>query len=141
MALHAEGRAWDALSILDQAISYADNKVEVSDVLAVTGGVSQDILTEMTAAMFDKDTKGTLNLFDDIVKNGKDPGRFVFDYIYFLRDMLFYKSDKRLAAMERDYTDVFKTCGTGVVQWINVTFSTEHFLVVTCLSSQLQAAN
>src|SRR5699024_12403463 len=70
--------------------------------LAVTGGVSQEILTEVTEALFDQDTKETLRLFDELVRNGKDPGRFVFDYIYFLRYMLFYKTNQDLAAyMER----------------------------------------
>src|SRR5699024_12051389 len=77
--LHAEGGMCDELSILDQAISYTDGKIEIDDILAVTGGVSQEILTEVTDAMFDQDTKETLRLFDELVRNGKDPGRFVFD--------------------------------------------------------------
>src|SRR5699024_217364 len=110
VALHAEGGMRDALSILDQAIWYTDGKMERDDILAVTGGVSQEILTEVTEAMFDQDTKDTLRLFDELVRNGKDPGRFVFDYIYFLRDMLFYKTNQDLAAyMERAIvTEVFE---------------------------------
>lgn len=116
VALHAEGGMRDALSILDQAISYTDEKIEIGDVLAVTGGVSQEILTEMTSAMFEQDTKETLRLFDELIRNGKDPGRFVFDYIYFLRDILFYKTNQDLAAyMERAIvTDVFTTLADRV---------------------------
>src|SRR5699024_11593175 len=102
VAQDADGGISDALSIVDEAISYTEGKIEIDDILAVTGGVSQEILTEVTEAMFDQDTKETLRLFDELVRNGKDPGRFVFDYIYFLRDMLFYKTNKDLAAyMER----------------------------------------
>src|SRR5699024_2734214 len=43
IALAAEGGMRDALSLLDQAISYSDEKVMLDDVLAVTGGVSQSV--------------------------------------------------------------------------------------------------
>lgn len=110
VALHAEGGMRDALSILDQTISYTDGAVETEDVLAVTGGVSQEILTDITDAMFEKDTERAMSLLDDIVQSGKDPGRFVFDFIYFLRDVLFYKTTQDLAGyMERAIiTDAFK---------------------------------
>lgn len=97
IALAAEGGMRDALSILDQTISYSDGTIDMDDVLAVTGSVSQEILTEITEAMFEQNTEITLQLFDEMIMNGKDPGRFVFDMIYFLRDVLFYKTTANLA--------------------------------------------
>src|SRR5699024_988010 len=55
------------------------------------GGVSQDVLANITDAMVHKDTKEALCLLDEVRQNGKEKGRFVRDYIYFLRDVLFYK--------------------------------------------------
>src|SRR5699024_2547531 len=101
VALAAEGGMRDALSILDQAIAYSEGEIEIEDVLTVTGGVSQHILTDIAEAMFKQDTKETLQLFDTLIQNGKDPGRFVFDFIYFLRDMLFYQTTKEL----KDYLE------------------------------------
>lgn len=121
IALAAEGGMRDALSILDQAISYSDDEVNMNDVLAVTGSVSQEILTNMTEAMFEQHTETTLELFDEMVMNGKDPGRFVFDMIYFLRDVLFYKTTANLAGyLERAIvTDAFKQLTEKIdVQWI-----------------------
>src|SRR5699024_1456644 len=69
VALHAEGGMRDALSILDQAISFANEQVEVGDVLAVTGGVSQEVLTDIAEAMYTQDTKRTLHVFDDMIQN------------------------------------------------------------------------
>lgn len=110
VALYAEGGMRDALSILDQTISYTNGKVELDDVLAVTGGISQHMLTEMTAAMHAQETEKALSLFDAFIQNGKDPGRFVFDFIYFLRDVLFYKTTSELAGyLERAIvSDEFK---------------------------------
>lgn len=106
VALAAEGGMRDALSILDQAISYSENSVELDDVLAVTGGVSQRILTDMVSAMHHKDVQSTLKMLDELIQNGKDPGRFVYDIIYFLRDLLLYKSAPNLEGiLERAMID------------------------------------
>lgn len=121
VALAAEGGMRDALSILDQAISYSENSVELEDVLAVTGGVSQRILTDIVSAMYQKDVQSTLKMLDQLIQNGKDPGRFVYDIIYFLRDLLLYKSAPDLdGILERAMIDEhFRTLSQEVTeQWI-----------------------
>ncbi|MCF3944060.1 DNA polymerase III subunit gamma/tau [Oceanobacillus alkalisoli] len=99
IARTAEGGMRDALSILDQAISYSSEEVTLEDVLAVTGGVSQGILTEITNVMVEKDVQHAIKLLDTIIQEGKDPGRFVYDLIYFMRDLLLYKSNPDLEGM------------------------------------------
>src|SRR5699024_4433829 len=59
VVLAAEGGMLDALNILDQTISYSDGEVTIEDVLAVTGGVSQDILTSIATAMYEQNTEQT----------------------------------------------------------------------------------
>ncbi|MGM8365494.1 DNA polymerase III subunit gamma/tau [Virgibacillus sp. W0181] len=106
VALAAEGGMRDSLSVLDQAISYSTDRIELEDVLAVTGGVSQKVLTDIVQAMYEQDVQRTLQLFDDLIQNGKDPSRFVYDLIYFLRDVLFYKTAPALAEhLERAVLD------------------------------------
>ncbi|WP_087973984.1 DNA polymerase III subunit gamma/tau [Oceanobacillus rekensis] len=99
VALAAEGGMRDALSILDQAISYSEDQVGLEDVLAVTGGVSQGILTEIVKAMHEKNVEDALKLLDDLIQRGKDPGRFVYDLIYFMRDLLLFKSAPTLEGL------------------------------------------
>src|SRR5699024_5534190 len=121
IALAAEGGMRDALSILDQAISFSDGAVELNDVLAVTGSVSQQILTDIVKAMYDQEVQQALNLLDEIIQNGKDPGRFVYDLIYFLRDLLLYQSAPSLEdTLERVILDDnFKQLANIVsVDWI-----------------------
>ncbi|GGA70699.1 DNA polymerase III subunit gamma/tau [Ornithinibacillus halotolerans] len=121
VALAAEGGMRDALSILDQAISYSENHVELDDVLAVTGGVSQKILTDIVSAMYKKDVQSALNMLDQLIQNGKDPARFVYDIIYFLRDLLLYRSAPSLEGiLERAIVDEhFQQLATEVPEkWI-----------------------
>ncbi|MEN2766753.1 DNA polymerase III subunit gamma/tau [Ornithinibacillus xuwenensis] len=121
VALAAEGGMRDALSILDQAISYSEDSVQLEDVLAVTGGVSQQILTEIIAAMTQKEVQTALKMLDELIQHGKDPARFVYDIIYFLRDLLLYKSAPALeGVLERAIIDdAFKELAQNVTeQWI-----------------------
>lgn len=99
VALAAEGGMRDALSILDQAISYSSDEVTLDDVLAVTGSVGQDLLENITKSLYDGSSEQALKHLDEMLEGGKDPGRFVFDLIYFLRDILLYKSSSDLADM------------------------------------------
>lgn len=121
VALAAEGGMRDALSILDQAISYSAGEVGLDDVLAVTGSVAQDLLENMTEALYSKDSQKSLKYLDDMLQSGKDPGRFVFDFIYFLRDLLLYKSSATLENMlERArVNDSFKSLSEKLTaKWI-----------------------
>ncbi|WP_226582418.1 DNA polymerase III subunit gamma/tau [Halobacillus litoralis] len=92
VALTAEGGMRDALSLLDQAISYSEDQVTMEDVLAVTGSVSQTKLTAVLQALYQQNAKVALESVDDLIQQGKDPGRFVFDLIYYLRDLLLFQS-------------------------------------------------
>ncbi|MCT2536978.1 DNA polymerase III subunit gamma/tau [Aquibacillus koreensis] len=110
VALAAEGGMRDALSLLDQAVSYSEDQVELNDVLAVTGSVSQTKLIAVIDAMYTKDIQKALMQVDELIQSGKDPGRFVFDLIYYLRDLLLYQSAPQLEGiLERAIVnDAFK---------------------------------
>ena len=129
VSLAAEGGMRDALSILDQTISYSSEKIEIDDVLAVTGGVSQHILSDIALAMYEQDIQKTLQLFDDLVQHGKDPSRFVFDFIYFLRDVLFYKTTPELegylerAIVTAEFEALTKTIDSEWIQEAIVQFT------------------
>ena len=55
IARAAEGGMRDALSLLDQAISFSSETVSVEDALTVTGSVSQAFLSRLAKAIYDKE--------------------------------------------------------------------------------------
>lgn len=106
VALAAEGGMRDALSLLDQAISYSENEsVSLDDVLAVTGSVSQKRLGDMIQSLNNRDSRESLNMLDQAMQEGKDPGRLVFDFIYYLRDVLLYQNTPDKEFLERAIPD------------------------------------
>ncbi|MFD0769233.1 DNA polymerase III subunit gamma/tau [Bacillus sp. CGMCC 1.60114] len=99
VARAAEGGMRDALSLIDQAISYSDEVVTVEDVLAVTGSVSQQYLANLVGCIYENDVSKALRIVDNIMNQGKDPLRFMEDFIYYYRDMLLYQTSPQLEDM------------------------------------------
>lgn len=54
IAQAADGGMRDALSLLDQAISFSEEKVAINDVLTITGAVSHEALNTLVAALAQK---------------------------------------------------------------------------------------
>lgn len=91
IARAAEGGMRDALSILDQAISFGDNRVTVANAMSVTGSLTQELLLEYFEAILTSQTNKGLSLLQEILADGKDAARFVEDLILFSRDLLVYQ--------------------------------------------------
>ncbi|OIK09128.1 DNA polymerase III subunit gamma/tau [Bacillus sp. MUM 116] len=96
IARAAEGGMRDALSLLDQAISFSQDRVTVEDALTVTGSVSQGFLYKLAHAFQEKDVASGLEALDELLFHGKDPARFIEDLILFYRDLLLYKTAPNL---------------------------------------------
>jgi len=106
IARAAEGGMRDALSLLDQAISFSGDRVTIDDALTVTGSVSQGLLNKIAVAFNEKDVAGGLEALEELLFHGKDPVRFIEDLILFYRDMLLYKTAPKLQeSLERIMLD------------------------------------
>ncbi|WP_170005873.1 DNA polymerase III subunit gamma/tau [Bacillus fonticola] len=92
IARAADGGMRDAISLLDQAISFSDDSVTVDDALMVTGAVSQEVYQQILESLARNDIAGALGQVDRLLQEGKDPARFLEDFIYFHRDLLLYKT-------------------------------------------------
>jgi DNA polymerase III subunit gamma/tau len=106
IARAAEGGMRDALSLLDQAISYSDDVVRLEDVLSITGSVSQTFLTNLVQAIDEKNVQVALKTLDELMNHGKDPQRFIEDLIFYYRDMLLFQTAPNLEeTLERVMVD------------------------------------
>ncbi|MRX74111.1 DNA polymerase III subunit gamma/tau [Bacillus lacus] len=106
IASAADGGMRDALSLLDQAVSYSEETVTLEDALLVTGSVSHSLIAGMADSIHRKDASGALSALDELMRQGKDAARFIEDLIYYYRDMLLYQAAPRLEEiMERAAVD------------------------------------
>lgn len=91
IAYAAEGGMRDALSILDQTISFGDNDVTVDNALLVTGSVTQENIIKYLKEVVNRNTKDALETIHEIIESGKDANRLIEDLINYSRNILLYK--------------------------------------------------
>ncbi|MFJ6973300.1 MAG: DNA polymerase III subunit gamma/tau [Ligilactobacillus ruminis] len=91
IARAAEGGMRDALSILDQVLSFGDNKVTLDNALLVTGSVTRENLIKYLSQVQNHETVAGLQTIHAILDEGKDTKRLLEDLINCCRDLLLYK--------------------------------------------------
>ncbi|HLQ75621.1 MAG TPA: DNA polymerase III subunit gamma/tau [Alloiococcus sp.] len=108
----AEGGMRDALSMLDQALSFMTDKLTEDVALQITGSITQDLLLDYIKAISHRQTEKALVLLQSIIAQGKDPGRFIEDAIMMTRDILLYQSSNaesfitKLAKVDDTFTQL-----------------------------------
>ena len=112
IAKAAEGGMRDALSLLDQVISFGDNNVTLDNALLVTGSVTQESLFNYLKFVLSKDTTNALKEIQQIVEQGKDANRLIEDLINYCRDLLLYQqapemvSDGELGLLDDKFNEL-----------------------------------
>ncbi len=92
IAESAEGGMRDAISLLDQVVSYTDQKVKINDVHAIKGTVSNDKLLNIADAIYKNNSIEAIKQLEDLVLLGKEAPRLVENLIKFYRDLLIFKN-------------------------------------------------
>jgi DNA polymerase III subunit gamma/tau len=97
IAQASAGGMRDALSLLDQVVSFSGESLQLEDTLLVTGSVSQDVFYDVTKAIEEKNVAVILSLLEQLIADGKEPLRLAEDFITFFRDLLLLQTDSELA--------------------------------------------
>ena len=113
----ADGGMRDALSILDQALSFGDGHVTLENALLVTGSVTQTLLGEYVQAVVKQDTKQALAKLSEVLSAGKDDNRFVEDLISYARDLLLHTEAPELISIVPDETFTDLAANTQANVW------------------------
>ena len=85
----ADGGMRDALSVLDQCISFYFNEIiTLSKVLQLLGAVDKSVFFELTTAVINKDSQKAIEICEEINTQGRDMRQFVLDGIMHFRNLL-----------------------------------------------------
>lgn len=117
IAKAAEGGMRDALSILDQVISYGDGKtVSQANAELVTGVAKQQQLMQYLAQVFAHDTTSALTSVEKLLSEGKDASRIIEGAINYCRDLLLYQQNPKLVEASElgQISDEFKQLAQSV---------------------------
>lgn len=110
IAKEARGSFRDALSLLDQAISFAQNKVTLKHLHEILGSVDEEVLFNILEKTFKKETIPLLKHLADIYGQGHDVKQLSFELLDLLRSLLLLKlalQEDKNAALDQifDLTD------------------------------------
>lgn len=96
IARNSQGALRDALSILDQCMSFSEGNIEYKDVVDLLGTVNIEQLFEMAEYVIKEDTKKCLEILNEFVIWGKDIKNLVDDLIDHFRNLMVCKVSKDL---------------------------------------------
>ncbi|WP_368235784.1 DNA polymerase III subunit gamma/tau [Clostridium perfringens] len=87
----SDGAMRDSLSILDQAISIGDGKVDYDELVSMLGLVTNDNLFKIVDSIIKRDIESAIEIIEELVLTGKDMTLFIKDLIVHYRNLLMIK--------------------------------------------------
>lgn len=132
VARAAEGGMRDALSILDQALSFGDETLTVDDALQVTGSLTFEMMDTFIKLCTAGQTEEALVVLNQLLSEGKEGSRFLEDLLLYCRDLLMYKQAPNLLVNQSgQLTEGFKELGESLVpesiyQYIQILSDTQN---------------
>lgn len=96
IAQAAAGGMRDALSLLDQVVSFSGDTLTLENALLVSGSISQDVFYDLVEALKNKEIAQVLKFLEELIADGKDPLRLSEDLITFFRDLLLLQTSSDL---------------------------------------------
>lgn len=92
IARNSDGAMRDALSLLDQCISFKEGKLTLEDALQILGIANNDIIFEMVDGIKARDLEKSLHTIDEIMQKGKDVNQFIKDLLVHYRNLMIVKT-------------------------------------------------
>ena len=92
IAKSSDGAMRDALSLLDQCISFHfGKKLTYELVLDVLGAVDTEVFSRMLRCILQQDTLGCIMVLEEIIMQGRELVQFITDFTWYLRNLLLLK--------------------------------------------------
>lgn len=96
IARNSDGAMRDALSILDQCLSFSQDEITYDYVVSILGIVNNDLMFNIVDDIIDRDTENVLDSLDKVIEDGIDIKQFVKDLIVHFRNLMLAKTSENL---------------------------------------------
>ncbi len=136
IARNAQGALRDALSILDQCISFSNDNIQYNDVIELLGTVNIDEIFDLSNAIINQNTKKSFEILDDFVIWGKDIRSLINELIDHFRNLMVCKVSKELdeiISLPKEIIDKLKEQSDGVdinnlIRILNILSETQNLM-------------
>lgn len=117
----AQGGMRDALSLLEQVISYKDGTITADDVTDVVGKVSLSFIAKMIHLIQKRDIVNVLKMVDAAYEEGKEPEYFAEDLITYYRDLMVYQTTNdfsllNIAIVNDEFSSLVRSVPASCIQ-------------------------
>ena len=100
IAKMADGAMRDALSLLDQCMSfYIGKELRYENVLEVLGTVDTEVFSKMLRYIIDEEVAKLIGELENLILNGRDLSQFVSDFAWYIRNALMLKASPEAEGM------------------------------------------
>ena len=96
----ADGGMRDALSLLDQVISFSNGDIEYESIVSMLGVVKEEVFFSITDLATTGNSEAAMNLVDDLMSQGNDPQTLVMGLLEHLRSLLIVHSAQSADLLE-----------------------------------------
>jgi len=91
LAKKAEGSMRDALSLLDQCLSFSDDEITEETIASVLGTVDGEFFKNIVQSLAEKDYGIMISMIDNLIQEGKDIRQFSHDLVEYFRNLVLVK--------------------------------------------------
>ena len=109
IAVLAEGGMRDALSILERCLQDGNTKIDEDKVKDLVGIPKLEYINKIVTSINNNDVNSALEIIDEVVNQGKDIQNFLWEIIKYVKDILVYKSSKKLDIYSKDEIEQINT--------------------------------
>ena len=107
IARKADGGMRDALSLMDQAISYCLNNITIDKVRQIFGMIPNQVYQKFLTLIYNKDTQGLINELHLIFEQGIDLQEFIANMQEFVRILILRKLQVQIKDINPDELSLF----------------------------------
>lgn len=130
ISILAEGGMRDALSILERCLQDGETKIDEDKVKDLVGIPKITYINKIVNSIVNKDVNEALNTIEEVTNDGKDIQNFLWEIIKYVKDILVYKSSKKL--------DLYSEIELKNIEELSNKFSKEELLKIIYTLSNLE---
>ncbi|MCI8362142.1 MAG: DNA polymerase III subunit gamma/tau [Clostridia bacterium] len=130
ISILAEGGMRDALSILERCLQDGETKIDEDKVKDLVGIPKITYINKIVNSIASKDVTEALNTIEEVTNDGKDIQNFLWEIIKYIKDILVYKSSKKL--------DLYSESELKNIEELSNKFSKEELLKIIYTLSNLE---
>ena len=114
IAVLAEGAMRDALSILERCIQDGDNKIDEDKIKDLVGIPKFDFVNRIMQAITSYSVENAIEITNEIINQGKDLENFLWEMIKYTKDVLVFKTSKKIELYNDEEKEQIKAMAQNV---------------------------